>query len=402
MHPDCRSPQSIDMTPLTPIPPFDAARPARRPRIGLSFALAMTAALALIAGDATAASVAHARAYVLRRGDARILVVAESHYGTRLEGDGYTERVIAPAYRAAQVALIENGAPWHPTAADAMYLAADCASPPGGKPALPIDKRATSYTDATKATVRDLTLQFQAFEPAWNSNGDVLLRHGELELDYVVLPQLSSVAWQRLAAAQDAPARQGVEGLFRGLAQRLIRLDASGRALPEIRPIETIGDRWAALCAAAPDIRDAYLREQLQGAQRLLQWLNRAGTSWQAASADLETSFVSTLACIDRRPACEFTTSQSSQAAVLSGTSPARTPAVHEIAVRNRNLLWLNRLLDVSARNARVVAVVGAMHLPDLIVQGKTQPGLLSLLRERSFSVTAVESEKDLKQGYLP
>jgi hypothetical protein len=341
------------------------------------------------AGDALAGP-PPVRAFLLTKAGSRIILVGESHYATQVEADEYARQVIAPAYRASGLALLENPGPSLPTALDALYLATRCGSPTVSPPSIAVNPKKTVYSAATTAALRDLTLRVHDADPHWNEYDDLLTRYSELQLNLWVIPQTGIDTWRHVAGQNDTQFRKTVESFWRGLSLQLMQQEARGQTLPEVRPIEPLADRWAAICAAPPEVRDDYIRDQVRAADRFAVALGRGPASWSSIQSNLDHSFREELACIGRRPACEFLAGDGVQLPIADGLGTSFTPAMHEIGIRNRNALWIPRLLQAAAENPRVIAVVGALHLADLVVSGTQYPGLITLLRQQGYVATAM------------
>ncbi len=378
-----------------------AARPAtvrRGPRLLLtpSFPMNLPCKLLLMSLWLCAMPPAHAapdalaappRAWLVTRGDAVAVVVGETHVDTALEFDPYFDSVVEPAFRAADLALVESYFGPENLANLGFNLTAPCDAAVDTPRSARVAERFAQLADAA----RRLDLDVPPWMAHWEAFPDIALVSSYLP-DYLS---------RQIAPAIAAALRQPDD--WSGVSLRLTdpsRL-AAGRH-GQIAGLDTVARVRANFCAASPADREDALVNVLDSVLGRLRMLDDARRTGRLADfrAGMSADLVRTLSCIASDAACDVA-APAAGAASGYGLMPQITAGVFNLSVQKRTHDWLPIVLDAMDHHRRTFVVVGAMHLADLRWQGQVRPGLLSLLHESGCEVRPIRSATDIQQPFL-
>jgi hypothetical protein len=109
-----------------------------------------------------------------------------------------------------------------------------------------------------------------------------------------------------------------------------------------------------------------------------------------------------TVRCVDRAVPCAVDQiSPGEQLLQDKGWGYSYSTGTFEILIKKRTGAWLPLIVKTISEHRRSFVIVGALHLPDLRVGGRVEPGLISLLRQQGFSVTRIGDASDISATFL-
>lgn len=356
-------------------------RSVRRVARACLAALSMTIALPSAIPSASAAA---PRAWLVAKGSAQAVLVGESHLGTPVENDGYYDTVVQPAYAVADAAVMETYFGPEQLRGEAFERGAPCAGDPRDRQTTRLGPAFAALIAATRANGLPV--------PDWMSNWNVM---PEFLLTSIYLDRFAGEA---LGPAYDAAIeRQGGPGVS-------LRLRATANGPRTMLGLDSLKNLRTQFCAASASVRQDYLADKVDKTAALLR-LKLADPAY-AGLGDLATVMGRVVAaqwrCIDRATPCELDapsddTRRLRQAGWITGYSAGTV----ELALRQRTLAWLPLITGAIGDHRRTFVIVGALHLPDLRVDGRVEPGLVTLLRRQGFSVTPIGGAADIQATFL-
>lgn len=340
---------------------------------------------AMALANVPAAAANKPRAWLVKKGDAQAVLVGESHFGTPSEDDRYFKTVVEPSHRVAEVAIMETYFGPDQRLNEAFEVGAPC-----------FDQEKSAPTERIEFAFADLVR-------AVNAN------HLEMPIwleDWKVVPDFFFISiyldWLKIAALGNsydhAIEAQGGPGIS-------FRLRAASKVSKKNKGLDTLKDRRDNFCNASIDERADYLADYVMQASSLL-WLKQSDPSYTSVSQLAILSgrlFEATLACVDREVPCEFGKISVVEQTVLRGKGwiPPFSTGTFAILFKKRNQAWVPRIAKAVLDHRRSFIIVGSMHLPDLRVGNRVEPGLINLLRKQGFSVTSIGGVSDISATFL-
>lgn len=346
--------------------------------------VAWCAALMSITFEAAAGAVP--RAWLVSKGGAQAVLVGESHVGNPTETDSYFHTVVQPSYAVADTAVMEIY--WGPE--QRGNEAADRGTPCFTDPKDRRTERLRPAFDQLIAATRANRLEV----PNWMSNWEILPEF------FFTSNFLDAFSTNSLGESYFT-ARDSQLGL--GVSSRL-RASGLGPVAKNVVGLESLKDRRTIFCSASAAHRQDFLFDSVLNVTALLRYKQSdpsyAGLHKLAGS--LGRSIQETIRCVDRATPCQIE-QLSADARLLqaSGLMPMFSPGTFEILLKQRTHAWLPLIEKAMMTHRRTFVIVGAMHLPDLSVEGKVEFGLISLLRKQGYSVKSIAGADDIKTDFL-
>jgi len=344
------------------------------------------ACVALSCTALNAAAASAPRAWLVSKGSAQAVLVAESHLGTPAENDSYFDTVIQPSYAAADTAVMETF--WGPEQKgnEAVDRGTPCATDPKDRRTNRVRPAFNELISATRANGLEV--------PNWMEHRQILpeFLHTSLFLDQF----MGSEFGRAYTTAIETQLGLGTS----------LRLRASGRGPAEknLRGLEPLKVQRTIFCSASAAHSQDYLADrvlQVAALLRLKQSHPNFGGLNQFAAA-MNRSFEEHVRCIDRPVSCTVEKiAVDTQLLRDAGWTRAFSPGTFEILITQRTHAWIPLIENAMLAPEKTFIIVGTLHLPDLSIGGKVAPGLISQLRERGYSVTPIGSADDLKSTFL-
>jgi len=326
------------------------------------------------------------RAWLVSKGNMQAVLVGESHIGTSTENDSYFDTVIQPSYAAADTAVMETFWGDEQRGNEAVDRSTPCAIDPKDRRTDRVRPAFNELISATRANGLEV--------PNWMTHWEILPEFLHTSL---FLEQFADSEFGR-------PYTAAIESQL-GLGTSL-RLRASGRGPAEknLRGLESLKVQRTIFCSASAAHRQDYLADrvlQLTAMLRLKQ-SNPSFSGLDKFAMAMSRSVEENVRCIDRPVACTVEKlTADTQLLRDAGWTRAFSPGTFEILIKQRTHAWLPLIENAMRTRGKAFVIVGTLHLPDLSIGGKTEPGLISLLRERGFSVTLIARPDDIKSTFL-
>ena len=339
--------------------------------------------LCTITFQATAAA---PRAWLVSKGKAQALLVAESHFGTPIESDSYFRTVVQPSYAVSEFAVMETF--WGP--AQRGNEAADRGTP--------------CFIDSKDRRTERLRPAFDQLIAATRAN------HIEVPIwmeNWQVVPEslftslyLDTFAVNSLGHAYDAAVESQ---LGSGVSFRL-RSSGRGPAAENISGLESLKVRRAIFCSASAHHRQDFLVDTVLKTAALLR-LKQSDPSYgklRKWAVPMGQALDSVVHCVDKATPCEVDRLCTDARQLQEiGWMPSLSPGSFEIMVKQRTHAWIPLVERAILAHRRTFIIVGSMHLPDLSIGGKDEAGVINLMRKRGYKVTPVSGPDDIKTTFL-
>jgi hypothetical protein len=338
--------------------------------------------LSTVAVAAAAATVP--RAWLVTKGDAQAVLVGESHIGTPVENDRYFDTVVKPSYAVAEVAVMETYFGPDQRRNEAFELGAPCFDDPKGLHT----RRLHLAVDALISATRDGHLDVPNWLESWEIVPQFLF--ASLHLDTFTIASLGP-AYDAAIESQGGP---GISLLLRG----------KGRLSKKTIGLDTLKDRRTHFCSASAVDRADYVADKVLQVSRLLR-LKQSDPSYASfgkLSVTAGQSIDETLRCVDHAVPCVINQVSPSELLLRDkGWTISYSPGSFEISIKKRTRAWVPLIVKTISEHRRSFVIVGALHLPDLRVGDRVEPGLISLLRQQGFSVTPIGKASDISATFL-
>ncbi|WEF31568.1 TraB/GumN family protein [Pseudoduganella chitinolytica] len=353
----------------------------RRASRGWSLAMSLTFALS---PAIVSASPATPRAWLVAKGDAQAVLVGESHLPTPVESDSYYDTVVQPSYAVADTAVMETYFGPEQMRNEAFERGAPCPGDPRDRQTARLGPAFDALIAATRANGLPV--------PDWMSNWQLM---PEFLLTSIYLDRFTI---DTLGPAYDAAiTRQGG-----GVSLRL-RADAKGgpRTLLGLDSLKTLRLQF---CAASASVRHDVLVDKVDKTAALvrLKLADPGYASLNGLTATLGRVLAAQLACVDRATPCSIDTSSADVRQLQqAGWMSAFSAGTVELMLRQRTRAWLPQIVRAVGTHRRTFVIVGALHLPDLRVGDRVEPGLVTQLRGQGFTVTPIASAADIAKTFL-
>lgn len=330
-----------------------------------------------------AADTVQPRAWLVGDGKSQAVLVAESHFGTTVEQDGYYDTVVQPSYLVADAAVMETYMGPDEMRNEAFERGAPCMNGIG-------DRRTERLTPA-----------FDALISATSANG---LEVPNWLANWQLIPEflftstfLTSFTIDALGPTYDMAleSRLGPATSF-----RLRRLGSSAK---KTFGLNVLKDQRDDFCSANAADRQDFLADNIQHVARLLRMKQADPTYANVGElgAPMARFFVASLRCVDSVDACPIEmSSPDTRLLTDKGIMYDYSPGVIEVSLRRRTRAWVPIIVRTMKENHRTFIILGSLHLADLSIAGKREPGLISQLRQRGYTITAILTPSDIA-GFL-
>jgi hypothetical protein len=168
--------------------------------------------------------------------------------------------------------------------------------------------------------------------------------------------------------------------------------------------LESLKERREIFCSASANHRQDYLVDSILKTAALLR-LKQSDPSYGKLgklAVPMGQALDTVVRCVDKATPCDVEQLSASERSLQEvGWMPSLSAGSFEIMVKQRTRAWIPRVENAMMAHRRTFVIVGSMHLPDLRIGGKVQPGLISLLRARGFTVKSIAGQDDIKNNFL-
>jgi hypothetical protein len=337
------------------------------------------AVFATLLSTATAAAATAPRAWLVSKGNAQAVLVGESHVGTPVENDRYFETVVKPSYAVAEVAVMETYFGPDQLRNGSFALGAPCFDDPKGLHTQRLHLAFDALIRATRESHLDV--------PNW-------LESWELAPEYLTSTLLDTFTTASLGPAYGVAIETGIS----------FRLRGKGTISKKTIGLDKLVDRRTHFCSASAADRAEFVADKALQVSRLLR-LKQSDPSYislgkLAVVAGEVTD--ETIRCVDRAAPCSIdSVSPGDQILQEKGLETNYSSGTFEIMIKQRTHAWVPLIAKAISEHHRSFVIVGALHLPDLRVGKRVEPGLISLLRQQGFSVTRIDGAGDISASFL-
>lgn len=324
------------------------------------------------------------RAWLVTKGDAQAVLVGESHLGTPVENDRYFDTVVKPSYAVADVAVMETYFGPEQTRNETFERGAPCFDDPKGLRT----QRLRLAFDALISATRDNHLDVPNWLEGWEIFPEFLF---------------TSVFFDHFTTNSLGPSYNVALELQGGLGISF-RLYGKGTAAKKTIGLDTFKDRRTHFCSASAGDRADFVADEALKVVGLLR-LKQSDPSYASVGKLAVASgqaFAGTVRCVDQAVPCAIDqVSPSTRLLLDKGWMLSYSPGTFEISIKKRTHAWLPLIVKTISEHRRSFVIVGALHLPDLRVRDRVEPGLISLLRQQGFSVTLIGGASDISSTFL-
>lgn len=340
-------------------------------------------ACVLASASAHAADTFLSRAWLVSNGKTEAVLVAESHFGTPVEQDGYYDTVVRPGYLAADVAVMETYMGPEEMRNEAFERGAPCMSGPGDRRT----ERLPAAFDALIAATRANGLEVPSWLANWQMVPEFLFTSTFLTRFLIdsLGPDYDKALESRLGP---------------GTSFRLRALGGSGKKTIGLNVLQ---DQRNDFCSASAADRQDFLADNVLSVAHLLRMKQADPTYAKVGelAAPMAQVFAAGVRCIDRAAACPVDMLPTDTRLLREkGVMFDYSPGIIEVSLRRRTRAWVPIIVRAMTEHRRTLIIAGALHLADLSIAGKREPGLISQLRKRGYTVTAIRTPADIA-GFL-
>ena len=335
-----------------------------------------------------------ARAWLVSKGEARAVLVAESHLNTALEFDSYFSQVVQPSFLAADVAFLEIKMLTPAQQLQQPYRQMPCdgaaAEPPPRSPRL-------------QRAMEDMVALAKQGDP--RSNAEILLNKNYPEhlLEDSFALGLRDTALT-LHTETEHKTMQPYQEFGRGVSTQLWQTAAARNLTGKLRGLDFARDERTSFCSASHAERQAYLAEVIENSSLRVRSIRndpqfRRLTQAQAAA---EQSLQTIIRCVDRTQPCTLQEVVDQHHVLRElGLWAVRDDATYSLMIQRRSRAWLPVIMQEMHQHRKTFILVGSLHLPDLVVGKQREAGLISLLRAEGYSVEAIHGAAQIEQEFL-
>ena len=307
------------------------------------------------------------------------VLVGESHVGTPVENDRYFETVVKPSYAVAEVAVMETYFGPEQLRNGSFALGAPCFDDPMGLHT----QRLRLAFDALTRAIQDSHLKVPNWLESW-----------VLVPQYLALTSLDTFTTASLGAAYDVPFATGTS----------FRLRGKGTTTKKTIGLDTLEDRRIHFCSASAADRADFVADEALQVSRLLR-LKQSDPLFASFGKLAVVAGETTdekVRCVDRPVPCAIdSVSPGEQILRDKGLVRNYSSGTFEIMLKQRTHAWVPLIAKAISKHHRTFVIVGALHLPDLRVGNRVEPGLISLLRQQGFSVTSIGDASEISTTFL-
>lgn len=354
----------------------------RRASRGWLLAMSLTIALP---SAAVSASPATPRAWLVTKGDAQAVLVGESHLPTPVERDSYHETVVRPSYAVADAAIMETYFGPDQMRNEAFERGAPCPGDPRDRQTARLGPAFDALIAATRANGLPV--------PDWMAN-------------WQLMPEflLTSIYLDRFVIDALGPAYDAALVRLGGGVSLRLRANAQGgpRTMLGLDSLKTLRLQF---CAAGAGVRHDFLADKVDktAAQLRLKLADPGYASLTALTATAGRVLAAHVACVDRTTPCSLDApSADVRELERAGWATAYSAGTVELSLRQRTRAWLPQIVRAIGAHRRSVVIVGALHLPDLRIGDRVEPGLVTQLRGQGFTVTPIAGAADIATFLAP
>ncbi|MGJ7915194.1 TraB/GumN family protein [Massilia sp. LXY-6] len=284
-----------------------------------------------------------------------------------------------PSYAVAEVAVMETYFGLDQLRNGSFALGAPCFDDPKG---LHTQRLHLAFDALIKAT-RDSHLDVPNWLESW-----------ALVPEYLTSTSLDVFTTASLGPAYDVANEGGVS----------FRLRGKGTTSKKTIGLDTLSDRRTQFCSASAADRADFVADKALQVSRLLRlqqsdplYVSRGKLAVAAGEVTDET-----VRCVDRPVPCAIDpVSPGDQILQDKGLKTNLSLGTFEIMIKQRTHAWVPLIAKTISEHHRTFVIVGALHLPDLRVGNRVEPGLISLLRRQGFSVTSIGGASDISATFL-
>jgi hypothetical protein len=337
------------------------------------------AAFATLLSTAAAAASTTPRAWLVSKGNAQAVLVGESHVSTPVENDRYFEAVVKPGYAVAEVAVMETYFGPDQLRNGSFALGAPCFDDPKGLHT----QRLHLAFDTLIRTTQDSHVDVPNWLEGW-----------EIFPQYLASTLLDTFTTESLGPAYGIAFATGVS----------FRLRGKGTVSKKTIGLDKLVDRRTQFCNASAADRADFVADKALQVSRLLR-LKQADPSFTSLgnlAAVAGEAINETIRCVDQAVPCAIDqVSPEEQILQDKGWAMHYSSGTFEIMIKQRTRAWVPLIAKTISEHRRSFVIVGALHLPDLRVGKRVEPGLISLLRQQGFSVTRIDGAGDISATFL-
>ncbi|WP_181259289.1 TraB/GumN family protein [Pseudoduganella armeniaca] len=330
------------------------------------------------------ASPATPRAWLVAKGDAQAVLVGESHLPTPVERDSYHDTVVQPSYAVADAAIMETYFGPEQMRNEAFERGAPCSNDLRDRQTARLGPAFDALIAATRANGLPV--------PDWMSN-------------WQLMPEflLTSIYLDRFAVDALGPAYDAALVRLGGGVSLRLRASAKGgpRTMLGLDSLKTLRLQF---CAASASERHDFLADKVDKTAALmrLKLADPGYASLDGLTATAGRVLAQYVACVDRATPCSLDAlSADVRQLERAGWATAYSAGTVELSLRQRTRAWLPQIVRAIGTHRRSFVIVGALHLPDLRIGAKVEPGLVTQLRAQGFSVTPIASAADIATTFL-
>jgi hypothetical protein len=168
--------------------------------------------------------------------------------------------------------------------------------------------------------------------------------------------------------------------------------------------LDKLVDRRTHFCSASAADRADFVADKVLQVSRLLRLKQSdpSYTSLAKLAVVVGESINETIRCVDQAVPCAIDqVSPADQILENQGWAMHYSSGTFEIMIKQRTRAWVPVIAKTISEHRRSFVIVGALHLPDLRVGKRVEPGLISLLRQQGFSVTRIDGADDISATFL-
>lgn len=334
-----------------------------------------------------------ARAWLVSKGEARAVLVGETHLKTAIEFNDYYEAIVKPSFLAADMAILEPYRDPRQIHAEMLHKMTACS----GELSDRSTERLQPAIDELIEVMRKNKLEAPNWLVSWQLMPEQLMASHFLDLSS------EKVAPSWLLNPSPASAAQyftnGVSWQFK-FDPKLAKTPA------KLLPLDSAASERLHFCSATAAERQDYLVEKVRKLTMLGQ-LKLNGEPPRATDEILkrvESQFMRIIACVDTKIPCDL--NEENESVEFKYLRPLGF-VVHlddgnySISLKKRTHAWVPIIKQAIEDHNKTFVLVGAMHLPDLRVNDRIEPGLISLLRKEGFTIRPIDTVDDIKSTLL-
>jgi hypothetical protein len=341
----------------------------------------------MIIGSANAIT-SNPRGWLVSKGDSQAVLVAESHVRSPIEFDPYFNSVVKPSFNAAQIAVHESFFGAAQTQNEDLYRAAPCLVDNGS----PRTERLKPAFDELIKTTKQSNLEVPVWMAQWNLIPEFLFT--SLFMD----PFIDKALEFRFTT--DSKKHSDLLGASFQLAHDA-KISKTSSKLIGLDSLKALKEHF---CTANASERQDYLFDDIvKNTNRLRMKLN--DPKFESRNKILISAghvLNEAINCIDKAVVCAISDESTDTKYLRSlGLVPGISDGSFTIVIKKRTHAWVPIIQQAIESHKKTFIIVGALHLPDLRVNDRIEPGLISQLRKQGFTVRPIYSDNEIKDTFL-